>query len=322
MARTLNRSSLIRLLACAACLAGVLAPSVASAQDNEDGFNKRGDDAIAADKQAKDEAASGDRMPGERDPKAAPEPSGASTNDPREDPLKTYYFVGARIRDVVVPKFILNAFADGAATVNVFTFGPEFTSRKNKVEYDIGLSYADYSMKPFLFKGKNDNSDAWEMVSSDMKVVYATIDLLYQVWGDPSGRFAFMIGGGLGLGGVFGNLYRTQVYSAANPIDPSDVGQWDLCRSAETNPMTYMHINPETGNTFCDQSNDHFAAADGTYHSEPSWANGGSKPFIIPWLSIPQISFRVKPVKQFQARADLGFAATGFFWGLSLAYGI
>lgn len=322
MARTSNRSSLLRFAARAACLAGVLAPSVASAQDNDEGFNKKGDDAIAADKQAKEEAATGDRMPGEQDPKAAAATEARSPNDPKEDPLKNYYFVGARIRDVVVPKFILNIFADGGSTVNVFTFGPELTSRKNKVEYDIGLSYADYSMKPFLFKGKSDNSDAWEIVSSDMKVVYATIDLLYQVWGDQSGRFAFMIGGGLGLGGVFGNLYRTQVYSSAPSPNPSEVGQWEPCRSAETNPMTYMHINPETGNTFCDQSNDHFAGADGSYHSEPSWANGGSKPFIIPWLSIPQISFRVKPVKQFQARADLGFSVTGFFWGLSLAYGI
>ena len=49
----------------------------------------------------------------------------------------------------------------------------------------------------------------------------------------------------------------------------------------------------------------------------PGWANGGSKPFIFPWISLPQLSLRVKPIKQLQTRADVGFSLTGFFFGLS-----
>lgn len=327
MPRITTMASSQRRLACAAFLAGAgalafLTPAAALAQDNEEGFNKKGDDVIAADKQAAEEKSQGDRMPGERDKKgeeqAAADRESAARMDPREDPLKSYYFIGARFRDVVVPRFILNAFADGGRTVNVFTVGPEFSSRKNKVEYDIGLSYADYSMDPFLFKGKSDNDDAWEIVSSDMKVLYVNIDLLYQVWSDPSGRFAFMIGGGLGLGGVLGNLYRDQVYpNDPNNLNPDDPSSWNKCTSATPGAQ----INPKTNNSFCDDSNAHYYV-NGKDFSEPSWANGGSKPFIIPWLALPQVSFRFKPIKQFQARADLGFSVTGFYWGMSLAYGI
>lgn len=318
--RWTTKSLTLCLLASAASLA---VPALAFAQDNEEGFNKGGDDVIAADKQAAEEKKTGDKMPGERDKKAEvkaeADREAASKNDPREDPLKSYYFIGLRFRDVIVPRFILNLFADGGRTVNVFTAGPEFSSRKNKVEYDIGISYADYSMNEFLFKGKSETDDSWEVVSSDMKVLYLNIDLLYQVWGHPSGQFALMIGGGIGLGGVFGNLYRTQAYPLdPNNLDPEDVNQWRKCTGPGTDPS---QVNPKTGNSFCDSSNGHYYR-NNKDHSEPSWANGGAKPFIIPWLSIPQISFRYKPVKQFQARADLGFSVTGFYFGLSAAYGL
>ena len=58
------------LLTCAACAASLAVPALALAQDNEEGFNKDGDDTIAADKQASEEKKTGDKMPGERDKKA------------------------------------------------------------------------------------------------------------------------------------------------------------------------------------------------------------------------------------------------------------
>lgn len=309
----------ISWIACAALLLATPSVALAQAEDNE--FDKGGDDAIAADKQARSERKTGDKMPGEKDRKAEDEAAlqaAAAENDPREDPLKSYYFVGMRFRDVVVPKFILNIFAEGGSTVNVFTFGPEFSSRKAGVEYDIGLSYADYSMNELLFKAKGDGNDAWEIVSSDMKVIYLNIDVLFEVWKHETGMFSFMVGGGVGLGGVLGNLYRTQAY----PDDPSrpnpeDTSQWNKCNG----PTPGMHIDPGTGNSYCDPSNTHFQV-NGQDYSEASWVNGGAKPFIFPWLALPQVSFRFKPVKQFQARADLGFSITGFYFGLSAAYGL
>jgi hypothetical protein len=43
---------------------------------------------------------------------------------------------------------------------------------------------------------------------------------------------------------------------------------------------------------------------------------------IFPWLAIPQLAFRYKPIKQFQAKLDFGFSTSGFWFGLSGSYGI
>jgi hypothetical protein len=285
--------------------AALLVASPARA-DEDEGFDKKGDDAIAADKNAK--AEKGDKMPGEKE-KAAPAPDAP---DPKYDPLeeegKRYNFVGMRFRDVIVPQFMINWFASGGATVNVAMFGPEFSTRKNGVELDFAVQYADYSMDPFMFKANGDPDIAYEVVSSTMKMMLFTADLLYNVPIDKTGKFSFLVGAGIGFGVVFGDLKRAQAYPAdgSATADPNDPSKWGTCLAPTPVATSY-----------CDDSNDHF----GDY-TEASWANGGSKPNIFPWLSLPQLSFRYKPIKQLQTRFDTGFSTSGFFFGLSAGYGL
>jgi hypothetical protein len=279
--------------------------------DEDEGFDKKGDDAIAADKNAKGEK--GEKMPGEKE-KAAPAAEGS---DPQYDPLeeqgKRYNFVGLRFRDVIVPKFMLNWFADGGATVNVAMFGPEFSTRKNRTEFDFAVQYADYSMNPFMFKGTGEGEEAYEVVSSSMKMFLFTAELLYDIPIDKSGKFSFLIGGGIGFGVVFGNLNRNQAYPAngGTTADANDPSKWKKCAGVTGTPTTAGGVQ------YCDAENDHY----GNY-TEASWANGGSKPNIFPWLSLPQLSFRYKPIKQLQTRFDTGFSTSGFFFGLSAGYGL
>lgn len=297
----------------------LLGSSQALAQPSEDGFDKAPEDTMAGKDQIEKEK--GDKMPGEVKKAEAPPAGDDAKYDPFEEENKAYRFIGLRFRNLVVPKFMINIFADGGDTVNVFSFGPELTIRKGETEYDFSLSYADYSMDPFLFKGADDGNDAWEIVSSDMKVVYLTIDLLYNIPLDAKGRFSVLIGGGVGIGAVFGNLYRAQAsYIGADPSNPDadDINKWVPCSGAGMPGG----IDPTTGNRYCDDSNDHFKSSGEDGYDESSWANGGSKPFIFPWISLPQVSFRYKPIKQIQSRLDLGFSLTGFFFGLSAGYGL
>ncbi|MBW2530345.1 MAG: hypothetical protein JRI55_02625 [Deltaproteobacteria bacterium] len=237
--------------------------------------------------------------------------------DPSEDPEQGYKFIGIRFRDIIVPKFIINLFADGGATVNAFTFGPEFVYRRDSLEFDLALSYADYSMDPFLFKGHDDGIRAMERVWSDMKLIYATVDVMYE-WPIDDGRFGFALGGGVGLGIVVDHLYRHQVYPLdPNNPDPDDPNAWGDCQGVG-NPGTQ---GPD-GQPYCDDDNSHYPNSDGSPHVEPSWANGGSKPFIFPWISLPALSFRYKPVKFLQTRLDAGFSITGFYLGLAAHYGL
>ncbi|WP_437635905.1 hypothetical protein [Sorangium sp. So ce854] len=308
MGRQLAVGVYARAAALAALLGAVSFAPSARAQ-SEDGSDSNLDDSLAAEKEADEQKAQGDETPGEKDAVAevAPEPTNA--NAPLEKEGKAYKFIGLRFRNVIVPKFMINLFADGGSTVNVFTFGPEFTTRKNGLELDLALSYADYSMDPFLFKGKNDNQFAWEMVSSDMKLVYFTSDLLFEIPIDEEkGRFSLLVGGGVGLGVVFGDLRRAQAYpngTVANP-SPDDVSGWSRC-AGPGGP----------GGAYCDASNNHY----GDYN-EPSWVNGGAKPSVFPWVSFPQVSFRYKPIKQLQTRLDVGMSITGFFFGMSAGYGL
>lgn len=231
----------------------------------------------------------------------------------KEAENKTQWFLGARFRDFIVPSFIFHMFASGGpGAVNVFSSGPELTMRSGNLEADFSITvpWADFSMKPFLFKAKNDPDEAYERVSSDLKLVTASVDLLGNIPLDKDRKYSILIGGGVGVSGVAGNIYRNQVYPKnANSINPNDPSQWVNC-ATQNDPAAPK--NPKTGNTYCDASNNHYGS-----YTEPSWAHGGSKPFIFPYLALPHIAFRMQPVKAFQLRVDGGFSVTGFFFGAS-----
>lgn len=303
----------------------LLAASPARAQlEGEEPALKEGDP-LEAKKLEDAEKATGDRMPGEKADKpvdTGPDPKW----DPKEDPGKAYRFIGMRFRNIIVPKFMINIFAEGGSTVNAFTFGPEFTTRKDNIEFNVALSYADYSMDAVMLRGNDDGEEAIEKVSSTMKLLYLTLDILYEIPLDQKGRFALLVGGGVGLAPVFGNLYRNQAYPRpGDSADPDSPGNWEDCRGP--GQASTLAGN---GQPYCDDSNDHFVKPNAahsdqnpdTQYDEPSWINGGSKPSIMPWISLPQVSFRYKPIKQMQTRLDLGFSITGFFFGMNAAYAL
>jgi hypothetical protein len=223
-------------------------------------------------------------------------------NSPFEKADTTYHFIGARFRYVIVPKFYMGIFADGGATVGVPAFGPEFTIRKNGFEYVMSAMYASYAMNPTPFKSKTDPNDAWEVVETSVKSIYLMSDFLWSA--ETSPKFAFTYGGGFGLGVVFGDIRRQQAHPGTG--SPNDPSSYVPCTAqGMPNPM------------YCGRDNDHY----GNY-TEASWANGGSKPILFPWVSL-QTGFRFKPTKQFMGRFDVGWnILNGPFFGLALNYGL
>jgi hypothetical protein len=256
---------------------------------------------------AKDGESPADTSSSEKDKEAAP-PADSIWNT-AEDPTKSYRYVGARYRHVIVPQFVLNLFADGGALNHVPIAGLEFGTRRDHLEYVFSLSYADYATGDMLFKGKQQPPISYELINSDLGVIFGKVEILYEIPLDKKGRFAFLIGGGVGLGAVVGDLYRAQAYpkgDITDPDPPTDVNQWNRCRA----------LSDPAAPLYCSNDNEHF----GNY-SEPSWAGGGSKPFIFPWIALPQASFRYKPLKFLQARVDVGLAlSSGFYFGGSIDY--
>jgi hypothetical protein len=182
----------------------------------------------------------------------------------------------------------------------VHGFGPEFGIRKDGFEYNFSIWYAAYSMKDTPFKASSDGVDAWEIVKSEIKVIYLTADFLWSH--DFAPEFALNYGLGAGFGFVFGDLHRNQAY----PPDGAegDEYKWQKC------------VSPGVPHPYCGDDNSHY----GDY-TEPSWADGGSKPIIFPWL-VFQTGFRYKPHRNFVARLDAGFGTSGFFFGIGADYGL
>lgn len=246
-----------------------------------------------------------------------PDPDRDPGVDPAIDPFEVggedYFFLGVRWRSILIPGFQIRIFVDGGPDlIHVMSVGPELTYRSSKLEVDTAVTYADYSFKEHVFLDKKDPVTDTEIVSSKMKIVYFTVDFLFEVAAEKKGRFSFMLGGGIGLGIVADKLYRAQAYPNTLSDTELERDRWTPCNA----PNDPALLNPGTELEYCDDGDDHYGK-----HVEGSWAKGGDKPNIMPWLSVPQISLRYKPIKQLQVRVDGGWSLTGFFVGMNHAYG-
>jgi hypothetical protein len=227
---------------------------------------------------------------------------------PVELPGKTYLFVGARYRAIIVPQFMMNLFGDGGKTLVVHGFGPEFAVRKNAFEYNLSLWYAGYGMDPTPFKAKDDGEKAWEIVESKLKSVFITADFLWSQDFTPEFALNYGLAGGFGI--IFGDLHRTQARPGSESANSSTGEGYVACSSNSDLNDRFK------GGGFCGTDNDHYNG-----YTEKSWTDGGSKPILFPWFVL-QTGLRYKPHRNFAARLDAGFGTSGFFLGLGLDYGL
>jgi hypothetical protein len=245
--------------------------------------------------------------------------------DVLENKGQTYYFVGANYRMNIVPAFIINLFVDqGPSTVLTSTVGLSFDIRKDHFSIIPGVNFSEYGMDPQLFlqKGK-DASDPgnWGVVHSSLKAIYATVDLLWSVPIAKTGQVDFEFGFSVGLGGVFDNLYITWV---SNQNAPGQTGPAFQSQSAGT-----FYQCQTTGPNGCNASNHSGATVGqekvgaGAGHTEPNWfaSGGGTIPTVFPWLELPILGFRFKPIKELEMRLNGGFSITGFFFNFAAYYG-
>jgi hypothetical protein len=225
--------------------------------------------------------------------------SSADKNSPVEEDGKTYRFVGLKYRGIIMPQFILASFLDGAEGQYFGGFGPEFTFRKDGTDITLSALYTDYSMDETRVKGAGDPDYAWASVSSSLKMLYFTIELLGSQQLAP--KWSWFYGGGAGFAMVFGSIIRNELEppggNAATPVN-----QWTFCPAAGGQPLYCSGETPPN-------------------YSEPSWFNGGSKPPLFPWLGV-QTGVRFKPHRRFVSRAELGLTLTGIFFSLAADYGL
>jgi len=141
-----------------------------------------------------------------------PEPLG----DVAEQPGKTYLFVGAHYRGLVLPQFMVNVFADAGATFYSHTVGLEVDIRRNRFSIIPSIDYTDLGTDDTLFLDKGtDPADAgnWAVVNSSLKTLFVSVDLL---WSVPLAKsLDFEIGGAVASGSC--SAISTSTGSPRNP---------------------------------------------------------------------------------------------------------
>lgn len=195
----------------------------------------------------------------------------------------------------------------GGTYVNVAT-GPEFVYRKDNLDIALGVMYVGYNAPTGFFRASNDPLADTEMIGRPITTsepngginIWGAYLTSHFLWGIRLHRmFEIQVGVGIGIGYIGGDLPRSQVYQ-------DGAGHWQDCGSS-SNPQSFCQNNP----------NNHFTANN---YNEATWANGGSMPIVLPWISLPQVGFHFRPHRNFDVRADVGYGLITVYGGLSAHY--
>ena len=249
---------------------------------------------------------------------AKPDDDLAPITDVTEKGAKTYYFIGLRYRGTIIPKFMINIFADEGGTFYSNTIALELDIRRDNFSMIPSISYMSYGFGDTLFRQKG--TDATEEfnysdVSSSLGAVYVAADILWSK--QINTNFSFEYGAGFGIGAIFGNLNGAWVTTGAGgnksvQLTGSNGQTYSPCSATDATPNSgcnpTSHTNPTPNKLYG--------------HSDPSWLNGGSVPVVFPEISIPELGIRFKPIKELEARLIIGFSLTGPFFQLSADYGL
>jgi hypothetical protein len=234
------------------------------------------------------------------------------SSDVTEYPGQKYYFIGVRYRGDIVPTFLQHLFVDEGATVYSSTVGFEADIRKDNFSLIPALSFQEYGMDDTLYlqKGKDATfAGNYSYVHSTLKGIYATADMLWST--KVAKDVDFEYGFGVGVGVIFGDLQNNWVYQTPNgEFTASNGRHFTKCQV----PDTFAGCNTVDHQNSTDRKVGNYV--------EKTWFGGGSVPNFFPWIALPQLGFRFKPAKQFEARLGFGFSLTGFWFGLSGDYGL
>lgn len=230
---------------------------------------------------------------------------------PFEDPAQTYYQLGPRYRGIILPGFVTGIFARQAQSQYFNNFGLELDIRRDGFSLTPSLTYLGMGTDPILFADKSkpeQNANNWSQITSELKGLMLGLDMN---WSTPLDHNVFLeYGIGVGLAVMFGDVGVNWVYRDAS-------GAFVPC--ATTTDGSSRPINDQGCAPGLHDTNNNPARV-GNY-KEPSWIDGGSKPNVIPWLSMPQLGLRVNPTPEFQARVGGGMSLLGPWFGVSMSYG-
>ncbi len=223
------------------------------------------------------------------------------------DPLPKHWF-GVRFRGLVIPQFAMNLVGEGGTTTYWPGAAITYSNRSDIVDVEPSILFTSYGLSTTPFKPHDTPDTEWELIESDLWGVTAIVDILYRIKLDADSKVELRIGGGFGIGWAFtGDLYRWQSY----PEDgqPGDPSTYQKCNGPNDPAGTFRYCNQ------LDKDKERFGNPDF------NWFQGGARPVVYPWLSLPQISLAIRPIPELAIDIEFGLTLNGFLTGLGLRYG-
>ena len=157
---------------------------------------------------------------------ATPPPSGApaATPDTPETPPApptvaaataapaVTYAVGTRLRGLFVPAWFLEAFMKHAHSLNSFMWGVDFTRRKGSLDIVVGVDVGWYgNFKDANWTGNDESGIPGDTYWTEFrKFIFTSIDINWLWHHDFNAWLAFRAGGGVGIGFLGGNYYKSK----------------------------------------------------------------------------------------------------------------
>lgn len=242
-------------------------------------------------------------------------PTGAAKNpslpdDPPEadGPKLPSHWLGVRFRGLVVPQFVMNIVGEGGTSTYWPGVGLTYTERLGTVDIEPSLTFTSYALGTTPFKPNGVPDTEWELVESDLWGATAALDIMYRVLLDSTGTVEFRIGGGFGIGLAFtGDLYRWQSF----PKDgkPGDPATYEKCKGPNDPAGTFRYCNQ------LDKDVNRFGQPDAY------WNDGGARPLVYPWLSLPQAAFAFRPTPGIAIDLEVGLTLNGLLTGTGVRFG-
>jgi hypothetical protein len=227
---------------------------------------------------------------------------------PRE-PAPTSW-LGVRYYGVIIPKFVMNFVADGGRNLVVPGGAFTFTTQASDAEVTVGLGYLSYRMGDTPFKPHGEPDTEWEITSSTLQAITATVDLMWSFPLDTARQVNFRIGGSAGFGWMFlGDLSRIQSYPA--DLMPGDPSTYLKCKGPNNPLGTFRYCNA------LDKDAQHYPG-----FSEPDWFHHGVRPLIFPWLVLPQLGLSFRPARGVAIDIDTGVSISGILTSAGVRFGL
>ncbi|MFK7992214.1 MAG: hypothetical protein AB8I08_39710 [Sandaracinaceae bacterium] len=298
----------------ALALAGLMLASPAFAQDEsqmEPAEEPPPEDYVEAEEAPPTPVEAAEEAPPAEEPEAAPEepvedePVEQNDTSPRELEDTDYFFLGAFARGIIIPGFIQGLFVDGGIDGFNPGVGLEFTYRRNNFSLVVN-GWWNNAVADGYFRANGDPLTDTEYIDVDLGVIFLNATFLWAFPVDDEGIFAIELGFDLGFGVIFGELVRTEATPDGDgyrPCTGPGDGSPGYCEPPAPDPC----YNTNGGHYNC---------------SEPNWTtDGGDTPLLFPWVTLPHVAVRIKPIRQVQIRIDGGYGLYNFFFGGSVAYG-